>query len=392
MNRWTISTLCGLLLGASGCGGDASGPPKNSSAPPPTVSAPPPSTVPVGRDPTANNAGSPSRPKPVANASRSPKDDGPLEQKFDLSEDLNNFTVEPQASSPDLFFVNAASPEGSIVSAVPPSVEAPAVARTLPAGFQPVLREGYTETGWPRRIQGDVDGKEMACVPSGLFTQGFDNGPPDAAPAHPMSIDTYYIDVTEVTIGEFAKFKAALTGKDGGPTTPVPLNGDPRLPVVMLSWKDASNYAKWAKKDLPTEAEWEKAGRGPDAGVHPWGNDRVIWHQTRTLGQITPVGSYPLDRSRYGVMDLSGNVREWCSDWYHNAAYAEAKSKDGSTAHNWTGPKKASNAERVVKGSTDRWELWSRGSHSMTKPAADIGFRGVLRCGAEAPMEEAPKE
>ena len=385
-NRWMISTVCGLLLGASGCGGNASGPPENPSAPPATVSAPPP-TVPVRRDPAANNAGQPPAPKPVAAAPRSKSDDGPPEQMFDLADDTHNFTLATQTPLSQLFFVNAASPEGSTLSVEQPGLDGPSTVRSLPAGFEAILREGYTETGWPRRIRGEVDGKEMACVPSGLFTQGSQNGTPDAAPAHAMSLDTYYIDVTEVTIGEYAKFKAALTGKDGGPTTPVPLNGDPRLPVVKLSWKDASNYAKWAKKDLPTEAEWEKAGRGPEAGIYPWGNDRVIWHTARALGQITPVGTYPHDRSRYGVMDLSGNVREWCTDWYHNAAYAEAKSKDGSPAHNWTGPKKASNGERVVKGSVDRWELWARGSHSMTKPAADIGFRGVLRCGAEAPKE-----
>lgn len=303
---------------------------------------------------------------------------------FWLSEDQAEFQIDTQPTDSQLCFVNSANPEGSIVTAELPGAAAPEVTQRIPAGFTPVPREGYTDSGWPRRIRGDVDGKEMACVPAGLFTQGHDRGSPDAAPAHPASMDTYYIDVTEVTIGEFMKFKTALTGKDGGPVTPVPLTGDARLPVVKLAWKDASNYCKWAKKDLPTEAEWEKAGRGPDAGVYPWGNERVLWHKARTPGQIDPVGSYPHDRSRYGVMDLSGNVREWCSDWYHNAAYAEAKSKDGSPPHNWTGPKKASNGDRVVKGSMDGWELWLRGSHGMTKPAADIGFRGVLRCGGEA--------
>ena len=389
MSRWTILSVCGLCLGVCGCGGNVGGPPANPSAPPPTVSAPPP-TVAVRRDPVAN-AGQPPKPKSAV-AARPPKDEGPLEQLFDLEEDLNNFTVDPQTPSSQLFFVNAASPEGSTVSVEQPSVGVPTAARTLPAGFVAIPSEGYTETGWPRRIRGDVDGKEMACVPSGLFTQGINNGPPDAAPAHPISLDTYYIDVTEVTIGEYAKFKAALSGKEGGPVTSVPLNGNLRLPVVQVSWKDALNYCKWSKKELPTEAEWEKAGRGPDAGVYPWGSDRVIWHQTRHLGQLEQVGSYSHDRSRYGVMDLSGNAREWCTDWYHNAAYAEAKSKDGSPAHNWTGPKKASNGERVVKGGVAGWELWSRGSHGMTKPAADIGFRCVLRCGAEASPEEAPKE
>ena len=389
MHQWMISTVCGLLLGASGCGGNSGGTPENPSAPPATVSAPPP-TVAVRREPGANGGAQPLQPK--ATVAKPTPDAGPPEQLFDLAEDSQNFTVDTQTPPSQLFFVNAASPEGSVLSVEQPAIAGPSEVRTLPQGFVAIAREGYTETGWPRRIRGEVDGKEMACVPSGLFTQGTNSGTADAAPAHPMSIDTYYIDVTEVTIGEYAKFKAALSGKDGGPTTPVPLNGNPNHPVVQLSWKDAVNYCKWAKKALPTEAEWEKAGRGPDAGVYPWGDDRVIWHTTRNLGQISPVGTYPHDRSRYGVMDLSGNAREWCTDWYHNAAYAEAKSKDGSPAHNWTGPKKASNGERVVRGSNDHWELWARGSHSMTKPAADIGFRCVLRCGAEAPPEEPARE
>ncbi len=376
------STLVTVLLLMSGCGG-SSGPPAVPSAPPATVSAPPP-TAPVARDPGAQAA----VPKPAVKPSKSKTtDEGPPEQLFDQSADTQNFLVFSETPQSQLYYVSATSLEGSVVTVEQPPVAVAGVTRALPAGFQSVPQAGVTESGWPRRIRGEIDGKEMACVPSGLFTQGVDGGPADATPAHPMSLDTYYIDVTEVTLGEFSKFKAAMQGKEGGPANSVPLNGDPRTPVVKMSWKDAQNYAKWAGKELPTEAEWEKAGRGPDAGVFPWGDDRVLWHQPRKIGQVDMVGSYPHDRSRYGVLDLSGNVREWCSDFYHNAAYVDAKNKDGSPTHNWPGPRKASNGERVVKGGVDRWELWSRGSHSMAKPAADIGFRCVLRCGADTPKE-----
>ncbi len=385
MNRWMISVVSGFLLASSGCGG-SSGPPANPSAPPPQASAPPPS-VPIRANPRGDHAALGVAQKPVPVTSNAKPDEGPLEQLFDPVEDPRNFTLVSGPQPSDLFFVNTSLSEGSTLTMEQPVAAKPDRIQSLPAGFTAVPAAGYTDTGWPRRVRGEVDGKELACVPAGLFTQGIDLGPADAGPAHPMSLDTYYIEITEVTIGEFAKFKAALSGKDGGPANSVPLNGDPRLPVTNLSWKDAQNYAKWAKKELPTEAEWEKAGRGSDAGVFPWGHDRIIWHKPRALGQVDPVGSYPHDRSRYGVMDLSGNVREWCTDWYHTSAYAEAKSKDGSPAHNWTGPRRASNGERVVKGGSDRWELWARGSHGMTKPAEDIGFRCVLRCGAEAPKE-----
>ena len=304
-----------------------------------------------------------------------------------MSKDLANFTVDSRTPVSHLFSVETENLEGSVVSVEQPDVEEHPGKQTLPNGFVAVPGSGTTETGWPRRIRGEIDGKEMACIPAGLFIQGTDRETPDAAPAHPMSLDTYYIDVTEVTIGEFLKFKTALAGKENGPTNSVPLQGNPDLPVVKLSWRDALNYARWAGKELPTEAEWEKAGRGPDANDYPWGNDRVLWHHPRQLGQIDPVGSFPHDRSRYGVMDLTGNAREWCSDWYSNKAYSEAKSKDGTPAHNWPGPRKASNGERVVKGGADRWELWARGSQSMNKPAANIGFRCVHRCGPNASQE-----
>lgn len=386
MNRSPVWTACGVLLLAWGCGGDSGGPPANPSAPPLTVSAPP-ETVPVRRDAGANLAAQPGAPKAAAAKKTAKTVDGPAEQLFDLADDKENFNVDTNTPPTQQFYVNTESLEGSIVALEQPEVEDSEGNQTLPTGFSPVSKSGVTESGWPRRIRGEVDGKEMVCIPAGLFTQGTDTGTKDAAPAHPMSLDTYYMDVTEVTLGQFAKFKAALDGKDGGPANSVPLNGNPQLPVVKLSWKDAQNYSKWAGKELPTEAEWEKAGRGPDANDYPWGSDRILWHQPRQPGQIDPVGTFPHDRSRYGVLDLSGNAREWCTDWYTSTAYSEAKSKDGSPAHNWTGPRKASNGERVVKGGVDRWELWARGSHAMTKPATDIGFRCVLRCGVDTPKE-----
>ncbi len=389
MHRSVIRMACGVLLLAAGCGGGSSGPPANPSAPPPTVSAPP-ETVPVARAATTENVASPTPAKPVVNAQEKNKAnsvEGPPEQMFDLTADRGNFSVDTSTPASHQFYVNTGTLEGSFVAVEPPEAREHSGKQSLPQGFVPVPGSGDTDAGWPHRIRSEIDGKEMACVPSGLFTQGTDHGAADAAPAHPMSLDTYYIDVTEVTVGEFSKFKATFAGKDGGPAHTIPLTGNPKLPVVKLSWKDAHNYAKWAGKDLPTEAEWEKAGRGPDAHDFPWGSDRILWHQPRQPGQIDPVGTYSHDRSRYGVLDLAGNAREWCSDWYSNTAYHDAKGKDGSPAHNWPGPRKASNGERVVKGGVDRWELWTRGSHSMIKPAADIGFRCVLRCGAEAAKE-----
>lgn len=378
MSRQVLAAIVSLVPLVLGCGG-GSGPPANFAPPPPAVSAPPP---PMGNAPAqpAVPANQPQMAKAPSKPAVKNRDvNAPVEQLFDKLDDAGNFSLLEGPSPSDVLTVVNADLEGSFVAVTLPETVPPANAQKLPEGFAPQPGTAYSEDGWPLRIVSAIDEKVMACIPSGLFTQGADRGPPDAGPAHPMSLDTYYIDVTEVTIGEFTKFKTAMTGKDGAPAATVPLTGNPKLPVVKVNWKDAQGYAKWAKKDLPTEAEWEKAGRGPEGGPFPWGSDRVIWDKPRQLGQVDPVGSFTHDRSRYGVLDLAGNAQEWCLDWYSDKAFAEAHNKDGSPAHNWTGPKKASNGERVIKGGADRWELWARGSHGMTKPSEKVGFRCVLR-------------
>jgi sulfatase modifying factor 1 len=380
--RWFA---CVLWLVASGCGGGSSSSPPASSPPLSAPPSTPPPTIHTKAVDEAANTAPPPVAKPAAAPARSWDDSVPPEQQFEVVEDTSNFTIDTTTPESDLFLVSAESPEGAIVTVELPTPVDPPAKQTLPKGFTAVPGFGVTETGWPRRIRGAVDEKEMACVPAGIFTQGTNQGTADAAPAHSVSLDTFYMDVTEVTIGEFQKFKTAKSGEETGPSSTVPLQGNPQLPVVKVSWRDAQSYARWAGKELPTEAEWEMAGRGTESTEFPWGSDRVLWDRPRSLGQIDLVGSYPHDRSHFGIMDLAGNVREWCSDWYNVKAYAEAKGKDGAPPHNWPGPRKASNGERVIKGGADRWELWTRGSHSMNKPADDIGFRCVLRCPAKTP-------
>lgn len=383
MNRMIHRFACVVWLAACGCGDSSPKSPPPSSPPSVAVSAPPPTVIAKAPE-VATNTAPPPTIKP-ATPVRSSVDNAPPEQRFEILEDAANFTIDTSTPESDLFLVNAEAPEGSVISVELPTVVVLPAKQTLPKGFKAVPGSGVTETGWPHRIRGDIDDKEMACVPAGILTQGTNHGTADAAPAHPVSLDTFYMDVTEVTIGDFQKFKAAKSGEEIGPSNSIPLQGNPQLPVVKVSWRDAQSYARWAGKELPTEAEWEMAGRGTASTEFPWGSDRVLWDRPRQLGQIDPVGSYPHDRSSFGIMDLAGNVREWCADWYNDKAYTEAKGKGGAPPHNWPGPRKASNGERVVKGGTDRWELWARGSHSMNKPAADIGFRCVLRCPTKTP-------
>ncbi len=91
-----------------------------------------------------------------------------------------------------------------------------------------------------------------------------------------------------------------------------------QLPIAGINWYDAASYCKWNGRRLPTEAEWEKAARGPSGNIYPWGDEWDAKNANIGDGEniLAAVGSYPKDRSSYGVYDLGGNVSEWVNDWY----------------------------------------------------------------------------
>ena len=188
----------------------------------------------------------------------------------------------------------------------------------------------------------------MVLVPAGEFTMGTDdpNAPDDQRPARKVNVDAFYIDKHEVTNAQFKEFisadgynKREYWTKAGWdfiqkerklPVDPpemyritAPLgfginsvSKEPNHPVIGVSWHEAAAYAKWSGKRLPTEAEWEKAARGTDARIYPWGNkfDFSKLNYFPHHEKLSPVGSYPKGASPYGVLDMAGSVAEWCAD------------------------------------------------------------------------------
>ncbi|MBX7221838.1 MAG: SUMF1/EgtB/PvdO family nonheme iron enzyme [Blastocatellia bacterium] len=215
--------------------------------------------------------------------------------------------------------------------------------------------------------------KDMAYVPAGYFQMGSSAGLPNERPPHLVFLDAFFIDKTEVTNAQFRRF-CEKTGRafPAGPRTDLDyFHKKPDFPVINVSWEDAVAYAAWVGKRLPTEAEWEKAARGGLEGkLFPWGDDITPFHANFGLQHPVRVASY--FPNAYGVYDMTGNVWEWCRDWYDADYYRVAPPA------NPTGP--AEGKERVLRGGSaegGKASLRVSFRHWMlpTARSSDIGFR-----------------
>lgn len=173
------------------------------------------------------------------------------------------------------------------------------------------------------------DGAPMMLVPAGEFIMGSDRGDEDEAPIHRVYLNAFYIDKFEVTNARFAKYVEAIQSEPpwgfSDKDTPV-VHAD--RPVRWVSWMDAMGYCLWVGKRLPTEAEWEKAARGTDERVYPWGNDpptpvhAVYGLKEGGAETVSVIGNHHMGQSPYGVQDLAGNLYEWVMDWYAEDFYS----------------------------------------------------------------------
>lgn len=234
------------------------------------------------------------------------------------------------------------------------------------------------------------DGAPMVLVPAGEFVMGSDKGDEDEAPPHRVYLNAFYIDKFEVTNGRFAKYVEAIQSEPpwGFTDKETPVIHAER-PVRWVNWMDAMGYCLWVGKRLPTEAEWEKAARGTDERVYPWGNDpptpvhAVYGLREGGAETVSVIGNHHMGQSPYGVQDLAGNLYEWVMDWYAEDFYS---SFINGPAINPRGP--GEGAAKVQRGGSyinTPYRLRSsfRTKGNPTEQDPNVGFR----CAQDAPKQ-----
>jgi len=259
------------------------------------------------------------------------------------------------------FFLNKGPSQTEKATAETPTTAAP----VKKSAAVPKAGPGQKNSRGFNEVSNQKDGSIMVSIPAGEFTMGSDNYSAER-PVQKISLDAYYIDKYLVTNEQFSKFVEASKYKtdaekegagnvrigrrwkkvDGAswkkPDGLTAIDGKENHPVSQVSYNDAAAYCMWAQLDLPTEAQWEKAARGPDGNEYPWGNsdpNDTSANFDNIVGTTTPVTEYEKGQSVYGVQDMAGNVYQWCRDWYGTAE---------RSAKNPTGPKEGK--ERVIKG------------------------------------------
>ncbi len=330
--------------------------------------------------------------------------------------------------------------------------------RAVKAGFRPTVANTAEPPGSAPEGMVWIPGGEfsMGCADPSLCADGGSDPMHDSRPIHRVYVDGFWMDATDVTNEQFAKFVAAtgymtiaeqtpkaedfpdapkenlVAGSTIFTPTPerVPLNnhyqwwryehganwrhpdgpksdikGREKYPVVHVAYPDAVAYSKWAGKRLPTEAEWEFAARGGRSGAmfawgeefHPGGRAMANTYQgtfpVKDTGAdgfagIAPVAQFP--PNGYGLYDMSGNVWQWCSDWYR-PDYYEGLAASGKVASNPQGPDvpydpaEPTQPKRVHRGGSflctdeycSRYIVGTRGKGEINTASNHVGFRCV---------------
>jgi formylglycine-generating enzyme required for sulfatase activity len=267
--------------------------------------------------------------------------------------------------------VTVAANRTSLVHFAPPVSDHAAHFRLEPLGTNAQGYETY------RR---GADGAVVVKIPAGEFLMG--NRETERSPLeHLVYVSEFLMDETGVTWGQFKQFAEAAG-------IPLPLH-EPYWgvhddhPMVFVSWEEARAYCGWAGGRLPTEAEREKAARGTDERMYPWGNEdpdpeRAVFRRSWGKEATAAVGTHPTGASPYGLQDMGGNVWEWCADWYDGDYYETSPYRDPK------GPP-IGNA-RVARGGS-----WDSRPAALSSSCRNWGHRGYrdgdfgFRCAMNAP-------
>jgi serine/threonine-protein kinase len=274
--------------------------------------------------------------------------------------------------------------------AIPTKTPAPSYTSTPSITFTPVFTSTPSKTPTPRFSATplpdeitDKSGVSMRLVPAGEFSMGNNDGLSSERPVHAVYLDAYYMDTYEVTNALYADCVNA-----GVCSEPKNISSYKHAvyygksdfvdyPVIYVDWAMADAYCKWRGSSLPTEAQWEKAARGVNNGIYPWGAESPnakLLNFDRNFIDARKVGAYPTGISPHGLYDMAGNVSEWVNDWYDYVYY------QNSPSSNPPGPD--TGKYKVLRGGS-----WSsinsnvratvRNWHNPADTNYDVGFRCV---------------
>jgi len=265
-------------------------------------------------------------------------------------------------------------------TAIPPTQT---IEPTVAATLAPTEASLPTETSVPVEIK---DGKNvpMRFIPAGEFTMGSnDTGDIGSRPAHKINLKAFYIDKFEVTNEMYdacVYAKECRAPQEKGSATQNTYFSNPvfaNYPVIYVDWKRANAYCKWRDARLPTEAEWEKAARGTDALMYPWGAaepDCGLANKAGCIGDTAKVDQYEKGQSPYGVFGMSGNVWEWTSSLFRPYPYEATDGREDPKAL----------GDRIARGGS--WHVFGGNGGNVrtdTRFALDPGYYGAyvgFRC------------
>ncbi|MGB4870270.1 MAG: SUMF1/EgtB/PvdO family nonheme iron enzyme [Candidatus Promineifilaceae bacterium] len=295
-----------------------------------------------------------------------------------------------------------------------PTPTATATSTTTPtpeptASATPTITLTPTPEDMPTYLTRETDGMAMRLIPAGTFMMGSTDedimAASDEKPAHPITLDNFYMDQYEVTVAQYAAFlnrlgtyRQACEGFDcalprnrtgvisllleddlgDGKLQYIPLTGFANYPINHVSWYGAKAYCEAMGARLPTEAEWEYAARGDDGRLYPWGNEapnetRAVFN-SENFDNLKPVNALPNGQSAFEIFGMAGSMWEWTADWYGEDYYAN------SPTTNPTGPE--AGLMRVIRGGAwpfnieaDRVRAANRSSLTPDFISSTIGFR-----------------